>query len=73
MRGRNVTKPFSIAGFILGEIYMLFTVLAPQNGVTPPVDFQIWAVLSAAVFFGPLGALVGMGIGLLVGAVLPKR
>jgi hypothetical protein len=73
MRGRNVTKPFSIAGFILGEIYMLFTVLAPQNGVTPPLDFQIWAVFSAAIFFGPLGALVGLGVGLLVGAALPKR
>ena len=73
MRGRNLTKPFSIAGFILGEIYMLFTVLAPQHGVTPPVDFQIPAVLTAALFFGPFGALVGLGIGLLVGAVLPKR
>ena len=73
MRGRNVTKPFSIAGFILGEIYMLFTVLAPQHGATPPVDFQIWAVLTAALFFGPFGALVGLGIGLLVGAVLPKK
>jgi hypothetical protein len=73
MRGRNVTKPFSIAGFILGEIYMLYTVLAPQHGGPAPVDFQIWAVLSAAVFFGPLGALVGLGVGLLVGAVLPKK
>lgn len=73
MRGRNVTKPFSIAGFILGEIYMLFTVLAPQHGVTPPVDDQIRIVLTAALFFGPFGALVGLGIGLLVGAVLPKK
>ncbi len=106
MRGRNVTKPFSIAGFILGELYMLYTVLAPQHGgatpfdvvflastsaasiagpfqffalltplytAAPPVGFQIWAVLSAGLFFGPFGALIGMGLGLLVGAVLPKK
>ena len=74
MRGRNVTKPFSIAGFILGEIYMLFTVLAPlRTGVPVPGDYMAWRLLSAAIFFGPLGALVGLGVGLLVGAVLPKR
>jgi hypothetical protein len=27
MPGRNLAKPFAIAGFILAEIYMLFTVL----------------------------------------------
>jgi hypothetical protein len=27
MSGRNLAKPFAIAGFILAEIYMLFTVL----------------------------------------------
>ena len=74
MRGRNVTKPFSIAGFILGEIYMLYTVLAPlKSGAPVPGDYMAWRILTAAVFFGPLGALVGLGIGLLVGAVLPKR
>jgi hypothetical protein len=35
MRGRNVTKPFSIAGFVLAEIYMLFTVLAPPKSARP--------------------------------------
>jgi hypothetical protein len=74
MRGRNVTKPFSIAGFVLAEIYMLFTVLAPlKSGLPVPGDYLVWRVLCAAIFFGPLGALVGLGIGLLVGAVLPKR
>ena len=28
MSGRNLAKPFAIAGFILGEIYMLFAVLS---------------------------------------------
>ena len=74
MRGRNVTKPFSIGGFVLAEIYMLFTVLAPlKSGVPVPPDYQVWRVLCAAIFFGPLGALVGLGLGLLVGAILPKR
>jgi hypothetical protein len=73
MRGRNVTKPFSIGGFILGEIYMLFAALAPQHGVTPPGDYLVWRVICSAIFFGPLGALVGAGVGLLVGSVLPKR
>jgi len=98
MRGRNVTKPFSIAGFVLAEIYMLFAVLAPlksavlapaavslgvlaEYGVLAPLQVSVpvpggylaWRILCAAFFFGPFGALVGMGLGLFVGAILPKR
>lgn len=74
MRGRNVTKPFSIAGFIVGEVIMLFAVLAPMKSGQPiPGDYLAWRIFVSALFFGPFGALVGMGIGLLVGAVLPKR
>lgn len=96
MRGRNLTKPFSIAGFVLAEIYMLFVVLAPIRSVMPapvsyalathygvlaplassmpiPGDYLAWRVLILACFFGPFGALVGMGLGLIVGAILPKR
>ena len=96
MRGRNLTKPFSIAGFVLAEIYMLFAVLAPvrtgmpapvsyalatQYGVLAPLassmpipaDYLVWRVLISAFYFGPFGALAGMGLGLIVGAILPKR
>jgi len=96
MRGRNVTKPFSIAGFVIAEIYMLFVVLAPLRSALPasisyaitahygvlapltgsmpiPTDYMIWRVLCLALFFGPFGALVGMGLGLVAGAILPKR
>lgn len=31
MPGRNLAKPFAIAGFLLGETYMLFTVLGPYG------------------------------------------
>ena len=84
MPGRNLAKPFAIAGFILAEIYMLFTVLGHygretqplpmpplaevagvQPGTPPPVGAQITRVLVCAFFFGPFGALVGTGVGLL--------
>lgn len=96
MRGRNVTKPFSIAGFVAAEIYMFFAVLAPLKGAVPasisyaiashygvlaplasampiPPGYLVWRVFCAALFFGPFGALVGMGLGLVVGTLLPKR
>lgn len=86
MTGRNLAKPFAIAGFILAEIYMLFTVLAPYGheshalpmpipevamassvppGTPPPLKTKITTVLVLSVFFGPFGALVGMGVGLM--------
>ena len=42
LRGRNFTKPFSIGGLILGEIYMLLTVLAPyRQGPKLPIRVHI--------------------------------
>ncbi len=88
MPGRNLAKPFAIAGFILAEIYMLFTVLAPYGKEThalpmtipevtkvpsytpPPTDVKLTRVLVCAVFFGPFGAIVGTGVGLLVSGML---
>ena len=84
MPGRNLAKPFAIAGFILAEIYMLFAVLAPYGrethplplpipevapepaGTPPPTQARITRVVIASIFFGPFGALVGTGVGLLV-------
>ncbi|MDQ3624640.1 MAG: hypothetical protein M3463_19505 [Verrucomicrobiota bacterium] len=95
MRSRNLAKPFSIAGLILAEIYMLYSVLAPYRKGPPiplrlplpelpgaaslppeatvPLATLITKILVCAVFFGVFGALVGLGIGLLVSALLPKR
>jgi hypothetical protein len=88
MPGRNLAKPFAIAGFILAEIYMLFTVLAPYGRekhplpmpipevVTVPIhtppstSVKITRVLVSSVFFGPFGAIVGTGVGLLVSGLL---
>jgi hypothetical protein len=88
MSGRNLAKPFGIAGFILAEIYMLFTVLAPYGhethelpfpipdvstlapGTPAPLSAMIFRVAACAIFFGPFGALVGTGVGLLVSGML---
>jgi hypothetical protein len=88
MPGRNLAKPFAIAGFILAEIYMLFTVLAPYGRDThalqipiperapvaaltpPPTDAKITRVVVAAIFFGPFGAIVGTGLGLVISGLL---
>lgn len=74
MASRNLTKPFSIGGFILGEIYNFFIVFgtSPSHEVVP-MAHQIKRLLSLALFCGPFGALIGLGIGLLVMACLPKR
>ncbi|HEY3901610.1 MAG TPA: hypothetical protein VGM54_23565 [Chthoniobacter sp.] len=42
MRGRNLAKTFAIIGFVLGEIYMFFTVLGnyghePETLPMPPM------------------------------------
>ena len=91
MRGRNYTKFFSIVGIVLGEIYMLYTVLAPVRKGPPipisvpmqpvaipldtaaPVGHRVLELLLLAPFMGLFGALVGLGIGLLVTALLQKR
>lgn len=84
MPGRNLAKPFAIAGFILAEIYMFFTVLGPYGrethalpmpipevsavpaGTPPPTGAKITTLLVCSIFFGPFGAIVGTGLGLLV-------
>lgn len=74
MTKRNLTKPFSIAGLILAEIYMVFVVFGySPSGEVVPLSHQISRMLVLSIFFGVFGALVGGGIGLLVSAILPKR
>lgn len=64
---RNYAKPFFIAGFIIGELLMLYTVLAPNmKGLeAAPWSAQLNRVLVGSIFFGPFGAAAGLGIGLL--------
>jgi hypothetical protein len=84
MPGRNLAKPFAIAGFILAETYMFFAVLGPYGrekhplpmpipevssvpiGTPPPTSAKITTLAVSAIFFGPFGAIVGTGLGLLV-------
>jgi hypothetical protein len=96
----NLTKPFTVAGFILAEVYMLYTVLGPNltsmpnlpvlsalsiassslfaglspafGGISPPMWANVSRVAAAAIFFGPFGALVGMGAGLLATGLLQR-
>ena len=41
MPGRNLAKPFAIAGFLLAEIYMLATVLGPYGRETHELPIAV--------------------------------
>jgi len=60
MPGRNLAKPFAIAGFILAEIYMLFTVLGNYGHQTEPLPMPPLAdaVTTAAGTPPPLKAKI---------------
>jgi hypothetical protein len=63
-------KPFTIAGFVAGEAYMLFAVLAPNlKGTTVPWGAMVERCLIAALFFGPFGGAVGLGAWMLFQAL----
>jgi hypothetical protein len=48
MTGRNLAKPFAIIGFILAEIYMLFTVLGNYGHETQPLPVPPLAEVAVA-------------------------
>jgi hypothetical protein len=92
MRGRNFNKLFSIIGLVLGEIYMLLTILAPYHkgpavplkfalpiesalpaDLSMPVGVLVFKLVVFAVLFGVFGALVGLGVGLLLTGLFAKR
>jgi len=73
MQKLNLIKPFTIAGFILGEAYMLYAVLAPyRTGAPIPTSTLVWKLLASSIFFGPFGAAVGMGVGVLLAGLLSR-
>ena len=56
-------KPFTIGGFVAGEVYMFFTALAPNlKGTTVPLEAMIQRCLALSIFMGVFGAAVGAGI-----------
>ena len=70
MRAPLLIKTCTIGGFVLGEIYMLYAVLAPyRTGVPIPSSTLLWKLVASSVFFGPFGAAIGLGFGLLVSAL----
>ena len=67
MRKLPLVAIFGIAGFVVAEIYMVLTVLAPHvQGEVVPLASKIKTLLVLAIFFGPFGAAAGTGLGLLV-------
>jgi hypothetical protein len=48
MPGRNLAKPFAIVGFILAEIYMLFTVLGGYGHEAQPLPMPPLAEVGTA-------------------------
>ena len=59
MSGRNLAKPFALAGFILAEIYMLFAVLGPygREPAPPPVPIPVVETVAPGTP-APLGAKI---------------
>lgn len=95
--GQNrIIKICCIVGFVLAEIYMVFTMLAPYRpelasptrmiipkemipkidggvpGAPPPPGVVAMKLAVGAFFFGPFGALVGLGAGLLLDGARQK-
>ena len=63
MSGRNLAKPFAIAGFILGEIYMLFATLGGYGRETQPPPVPIPVVDTVAPGTpAPVGAKVSRAL-----------
>ena len=66
----NLVKPFFIAGFILGELYVALLLLAPKAPGHAGVHWS--GALTAILLFGPFGGAAGGGVGLLLSALISK-
>lgn len=70
LKQATVFKTAAISGFVLGEIYNVFTVMAPlADGSTIPLGHAFMRFLIMSIFFGPFGALAGFGVGLLIASI----
>jgi hypothetical protein len=66
-RPSSLVKKFALAGLLLAEIYMVFTVASPRlKGVDIPATSIAIRMAALALLFGPFGLAVGTGVGLLV-------
>jgi hypothetical protein len=46
---------------------MVYVVLAPyRTGAPIPASALVWKLIASSVFFGPFGAALGLGVGLLL-------
>ena len=69
-RQPSLVKNFAIAGLLLAEVYMVFTVASPRlQGVEIPTASIAIRVAAMALLFGPFGLAVGTGVGLLVDGI----
>ena len=69
----NLTKPFSIAGAVLGEIYMVAIVFGHSpGGEAVPWQHQLKRVIALFPFCGIFGALIGLGLGLLATGIYAR-
>jgi hypothetical protein len=65
-RRPTLVRNFAIAGFILAEIYMVFSVSAPRlKGVEIPPAALVSRLFASSLLFGPFGLAIGTGVGLL--------
>ena len=42
-------------------------------GTPPPTSVKVTRLLVGAFFFGPFGAMAGLGVGLLISALIPQK
>ncbi len=70
----HLVRNCAIAGLVLAEIYMVFTVAGPRmKDPSLPIDALLTRLCVLSVFFGPFGLAAGTGLGLLINALRPKR
>ncbi|HET6406822.1 MAG TPA: hypothetical protein VFG14_02990 [Chthoniobacteraceae bacterium] len=74
MTKRNFSKPFSIGGCVVGVIYCFAIVFGrAPSGEIVPFSYLVQKFLVLSLFCGVFGALIGLGLGLLVSAFWPNK
>ena len=70
----NLVKRFALGGLFFGEIYWVLVCLAPnaKGAPAPPLDAIFMRLAAGALFMGPFGAAVGVGLGLIATALVAQ-